>query len=549
MSEPIEKKPIDQGLVARVAQGMKFIVTGQAPGDWFGPGEPMQPQAPGSVAGRQFDFGFGTNIHPRPKTIETRVGFPELRGLADSLDLVRLCIETRKDQIEKLPFSIQPKKQPGELRRPRADARCAEIQRFFEMPDHENDWPSWIRTILEDLFVIDAPTLFVRRRRDDRLWGLELMDGGTIGRVLDAWGRTPRPPFPAYQQVLKGMPAANYTVPVPFGEELPEGMGELIYRPRNKRTNRIYGFSPTEQILVTINIALRSQLSTLAYFTDGNVPDALIGVPPDWDADKIKKFQTYWDALMRGDVVAKSRKMKFVPGNMQVTFTREPQLKSEFHEWIARVICYCFSLPPTAFVQQMNRATAESVKVQAQQEGLAPLMLWVKTLIDYCIRTFWGHDDIEFVWDGDKELDPVAQAQLHVAYKNAGILTVDEVRADIGRDPMPVEAVPQQMMGPDGKPMLPAPIPMAPQPATSQAPAQPQPQANPDVGQPVQTDSDLPNDGEFDGQTIARAIRLPSWADGHRRLQTWADKHRGDISWAGKFRGDADGGDDADGVG
>ena len=88
---------------------------------------------------------------------------------------------------------------------------------------------------------------------------------------------------PAYQQVLKGLPAVDYSA------------HDIIYRPRNVRAHRVYGYSPVQQVLMTVNIALRRQLLQLDYFSEGSIPDALIGVPTSWTPDQIKQFQDYWD--------------------------------------------------------------------------------------------------------------------------------------------------------------------------------------------------------------------------------------------------------------
>jgi phage portal protein BeeE len=130
--------------------------------------------------------------------------------------------------------------------------------------------------LLEDLLVIDAPTLYKRRTRGGALYALEVLDGATIKRLIDDWGRTPLPPTPAYQQILKGIPAVDY------------GADELIYAPRNPRVHKAYGFSPVEQVQMSVNIALRRQIYQLQYYTEGNVPEALIGVPENWNPDQIR---------------------------------------------------------------------------------------------------------------------------------------------------------------------------------------------------------------------------------------------------------------------
>lgn len=39
----------------------------------------------------------------------------------------------------------------------------------------------------------------------------------------------------------------------------------------------------------------------------------------------------------------------------------------------------------------------------------------------------------EFVWKGEESLNPKEQAEIYAIYKNAGILTADEIRAELGR--------------------------------------------------------------------------------------------------------------------
>jgi len=416
--------PIAEGIVARAARALGYVVTGDA-GGWFGPLAPMPPQAPAEVAGRQFDFPSGYNLVTRPRAYEG-TSFAELRALADSYDLIRLVIESRKDQIERLAWSVRAR-QPGG---PQADPRITAISALFACPDGVHPWPTWLRLVLEDLLVIDAPALYLRRSRDGTLCALEPLDGATIKRVIDDWGRTPQHPEPAYQQVLKGLPAVDYTT------------DELLYAPRNPRVHKVYGFSPVEQVQMTVNVALRRQIWTLQYYTEGNIPEALIGVPDTWTPDQIRQFQGYWDSLHEGNT-AQRRHAKFVPGGVAKTFipTREPALKDPFDEWLARVVCYAFSVSPQPFVQQLNRATAETAQDTALAEGLLPLKNWVKQLCDRIIAREFSAPDLEFAWSDDAPSDPAKIASIAVDYVKAGIKSVNEVRAELGLDPLPNQAL------------------------------------------------------------------------------------------------------------
>jgi len=389
---------------------------GQDSSGWFGPGTPMAPVAP-QAEGRAFDYQPYLNLQYRPKTGEG-VTFEQLRALADAYDLLRLAIETRKDQMDILAWTIRPR----DLKRQRTKA-ADRVQEALSYPDREHTWSQWLRMLLEDLFVIDAPTIYLRRTVGGAPWGLEILDGATIKRVLDATGRTPME-GPAYQQILKGLPAVDYT------------REQLIYAPRNLRPNRVYGYSPVEQVITTVNIALRRQIHQLSYYTEGSTPNLIFSVPKEWTPDQIRQFQSWWDSLLAGNPAGRAR-ARFVPEGIKPIDTKEQALKDEYDEWLARVICYAFSLSPQPFVRVMNRATAETAQEMARQEGLRPLQNWLKALMDRIIREFFGEPDLEFAWQDDEAIDPLVRAQVHQIYIAAGVLTPNEVRQELGLEPIP----------------------------------------------------------------------------------------------------------------
>ena len=428
--------PLPPHFVQRAVEGLRYIISGVTPQTWFGPLQPLPPQAPPDTGGRQLDYPTGYNLAITPRTDEP-ISFAQLRSLADGYDLLRTVIETRKDQIERLRWTIRCSELPdGKPRDRDGDPRIAEIEAFFRLPDGVHFWSTWLRQLLEDLFFVDAPTLYLRRNRGGKLAALEIVDGTTIKRLIDADGRTPQPPDPAYQQVLHGLPAADFTTE------------ELIYRPRNLRPHKLYGYSPVEQIVMTVNIALRRQLHQLAYYTEGNVPEALIGTPESWTPQQIKEFQQYWDALLEGNL-AQRRHAKFVPGGVARTFipTREAELKGAFDEWLARIVCFAFSISPQAFLAQMNRATAETAQQTAISEGLTPIQTWVKQLVDHLLVTEFDAPDLEFCWRDEREVEPQQAASVAQIYVAHGIKTVNEARSELGLDPVTGGDVPLVFTG------------------------------------------------------------------------------------------------------
>lgn len=438
--------PIDPSFIARVKSGLASLFGGgpsggasapagappvlgpQEPQDsqnvWGGPGRPITPIVinRSDVAGRSDDYPVGYNINMQPRRYEGP-SFDELEALAEGLDIMALAIATREDQMGNLTGSFLPRKPAGAKLRPKPDQRCADLDNFMRRPDGRMTFQMWVRALTHEMLINDAPCFYVRRTVGGDPYRLEIVKGKTINVLIDRTGRTPDPPAAAYQQILKGVPAINYTT------------DELIYWPRNRRVGKRYGYSPVQQVIFTVNIAMRREVAKLNYFTEGNIPEALCSVPETWTPDVIERWQTIWDAS-QSDQRNRS-KMRFVPGGMAVQQTRnDSSLMGEVDEWLARVICYAFSLSSQPFVKMMNRATAETSYDAALSEGLQPVMGWLKSLLDHIAQVVFGYDDIEYIYDERTDIDPVAQQERDIELVKVGLKSIDECLIDRGADPI-----------------------------------------------------------------------------------------------------------------
>jgi hypothetical protein len=438
---------IEPGIIQRVAAGVRYAVSGVAPDNWFGPSQPLAPQAQEQAEGRQFDYPVGVNLRLSPRS-EEAISFNQLRGLADGYDLMRLIIEKRKDQIEAFDWEIVPKNKGDS-----ADGFKGAIEAatdFFQRPDKQNNWQQWLRQVVEELLVIDTVCVYPRENRGGGTYGFELVDGATIKRVLDVTGRTPLPPDPAYQQILKGIPAVDYT------------SDDLVYMTRNPRVWKIYGYSPVEQVISTVNIALRRQMSQLEYYTAGNVPEALVQMPETSTIKQVQEFQNWWDSLMEGNTASR-RKMRFIPSIKGIEYPKKDVLKDEMDEWLARIVCFAFSISPSALIKQVNRASGEQMADTAKEEGLMPLLRFLESFFTFLLQTKLKQPGLKFAWKIINRVDPKAQAEIHKTYVDSEVMTADEVREEIGMDAMSAEqreaafpTPPPPGMNADGTPILPA---------------------------------------------------------------------------------------------
>lgn len=438
-------------------------------GEFFGPGQPMPTAAPEDVKGRAFDYMQAWNINyvPKRETTELGLDYPTIRYLCDpargGLDMLRGAIETVKDKMSTQAWTVRPKdhKNAG----PAAKAQAEKLALALQRPDGVHTYRQWMRLLFEDRLSIDHT--FIYKAQAPKWMASpfkfcpEIIDGATIKILLAGDGRRPLPVEGAYQQILHGMVGATYT---------PK---ELLYLPYNPLPQRAYAMGPVEQFVGIVNIALRRQVSVAQYYTEGNVPDALCEVPQDWKVAQIKEFQQYFDEILAGNT-AERRHMKFIPGGMHTTFTRDPKLKDEEDDFLARIICWCYGLSPNALVKSQNRAVASTQKQESAEEGLEPNKGWLKDATDAVVREIYEQPDFEFVFQDEEIQDPLTKAQVfQIALggpTGAGKawLTIDEVRDKTGEPPMtpeqeeelkpPPDPVPPAapVIGPDGSPFPPA---------------------------------------------------------------------------------------------
>lgn len=409
----------------RAAQAVSYTITGVSPETWFGPLQPLPPMAPPQTKGRAFDYLYGLNLQYLPRSTEP-VTFSRLQGLAENCPILREVIETRKDQMGVLNFVIRPKEAPGTPKGKRAKAsqhqdRIEFITQFLRKPDRRLDWAQWLREVLEQNYVYDAVSIYRRRTRGGQLYSLDLIDGATLDVKVDSDGRTPVPPSVAYQQVLKNLPAVDFST------------DELLYYPENPRVDRLYGHPRVAQIITYVDMALARMRMQLGYFTEGNIPDGLLEGPAELTSQQIETLQVFWDAQFAGNVEQR-RRAWWVPAGTKWTELKNAPFKDEFDDWLARVICYAFSISPTPFMKAVNRATAQSAQEEAEAEGLRPTMNYISRMMNHIIEEDFQSPQLEFVWDEDLEFDPSKKAVIDNLYARAGILAIDEIRDDIGEE-------------------------------------------------------------------------------------------------------------------
>ena len=406
-----------------------YLANGQ---QWMGPGEPQRSIVPEGTEPRAWQYPALWNTYTDPGSAKTResggISFGDLRALANQVH-VRAAIETVKNAQCKKEWIFTVKPTPGERStdatlRAAQEPRVLEVTEFFECPDGEHDMAEWLRLLLENMLVIDAATLYNVQTNAGKPYELEVFDGTTIFPLLAEDGRTPRPPEPAYQQWLYGMPGEKFT------------RDEMMYSPRNPMPGRALGFAPVEQLCLHINIALRKDLQRLMSYTDGNVPAGLLPMPEQWTPRDIETWWTSFTLFVKG---LPENLVKLIPipgGTGTPVFPSLETNKDQWEESWIRLVCFAFDISVSSLVREMNRATAETARDSVEQDGAAAYTDWIRRRLNWIIRNWFGYADIVAKPKQEMDVEAETQARIDDLKLAKGTIQVNEVRERDGLMPL-----------------------------------------------------------------------------------------------------------------
>ena len=274
----------------------------------LGPGVPITPIHPEKTEPRLFDYTPGYNIAITPRTYEDiQVG--ALRGLARSWDVASLCIQRNIDDLRQLRWEIRPKAVPGmdrdsvKKRKSRLEGIRAEAEGFWMTPDQTHSWSSWVHNFYLEMYETDAACLYLELALDGSLYAVQNVDGTTIAPLVDERGRQPRPPEPAYRQIIRGLPWTMYMQDLELDPDQRTkwfDTAHMIYEPFWGRNDSPYGHPPMEWILLTVQRALARQLLDYHLFSDGTEAYSYWKVPSEWTEVQIGQMQDHDVPVVHG---------------------------------------------------------------------------------------------------------------------------------------------------------------------------------------------------------------------------------------------------------
>lgn len=399
--------------------------------------------------------------------------FSTLRTLADLYSVARACIQLRKAEIRGLSWDITPTKEAAKAMRgsdgkmKEFGKRRAEALKFFRHPDPDYfSWGTFMDALLEEVFVFDALSLLFRNKwgkgRGRGLLGsdldsISLINGPTIRPLVSMHGEKPRPPAPAYQQYLYGVPRCDLMTVI-TQRDLDYGnlkgseynkfrSDQLLYLPMVPKRWTPYGFPPIERALVPVMSGLQKQGYQLDFFREGTVPAVYVspgGVNSDLTPNQIRELQDALNAVA-GDTAYK-HKIIVLPADSKVMPQKPTEIADQFDEIVMNQVCMAFDVQPMELgispkvsttqspgaANQMAKASQSS----HQRKATKPLLMYLADIFNMVLWDICGQDDMQFVFEGlEEDEDEETQTNLLVAQIGAGLASIDEAREALGKQP------------------------------------------------------------------------------------------------------------------
>ena len=443
----------------------------------FGPMSPIQPvpvdepAAPGGFPDpRLWQYRVGWNLPTPPGTEGLKLAsFQQLQTIAEKYSVARRCIQLRREEIQGLNWSIEMTTQAamayqGDHKAARDfGERAAKATKFFQHPDPDYwNFKSWLGALLEEIFVFDALCLVFRPKYGKGLGrgllgsdldSLNLVSGPTIRPLLDMHGGKPRPPAPAYQQYLYGVPRSDYQTIITGSDVDDYGLAgaevnafradTMLYAPLVTRRESPYGFPPVEQALLPIISGLQKQEFQLSYYTQGTVPAVYISPgDPNMTPTQIKELQ---DALngIAGDPAYHLKVIVLPPGS-KVEPQRPVDLADTFDTLVQTQVCMQLDVMPDELgllpnvgsagaggasnASALRFASSESRDPKGRK-STKPLLMTLCDIANYVLQGICGQEDMQFAFEGlQAEDDKQALVERGVQGIQNGLYSIDEVR-------------------------------------------------------------------------------------------------------------------------
>ena len=340
--------------------------------------------------------------------------------------VVRRAINVIKDRIAAMDWQVRVRRGAAPGEGAEIVPRLAALRRTLEEPNATDSFRTLIEQAIEDALTGGFGAIEMEPTGEDEqpamMWAV---DGATI-RINAKWDGQAE--SPRYAQVMTGQQESNAI-------DLRDN--QLMYIRMNPRSFTPFGLGPLEVAFETVNQFLSAHrfAGKLAANSVAQYALWLNEATPMQHDRLIRWWQDEIEGTGRVPLLSTEQKpevLRFAQGT-------DADLRLAWQEFLIRMVANAFGLPPLllGLESDVNRSTAAELADEAFRGAILPLAQMLaghitRDLFAKCI----GWREFEFVFNDLNARDEETELAVQVQLLQAGVLTVNEVRAMRGLGPL-----------------------------------------------------------------------------------------------------------------
>lgn len=379
---------------------------------------------------------FWQPIRGQPRRVDTN----ELRQFSQDF-WINACVKTIIDEICSLDWDIVP---TDDYEYDWVADQITQVKDFLENPNKNGEtFAMLIRALLKDILEIDAGVIvkvfdiqsyefdevepksgapMLKPKGQRRMTELYVRDGASFLKEIDKFG------------FCKGYWQYSYQIPAhPMWFNDPE----IVYVSEQNRSMSCYGYSRVQAVLDIVKSLHYSTLYNKKFFEESPIPDGALSVL-DTSETEMENFMEYWNTEFKAQphkIAVVNKDVKWQPFNITHRELEFLDTQKSYFNFVISI----FGLSPSelGMTEDLNRATSATQSELVKRKSIRPFLKLLENAINKHIIPEFNFEGIEFQFIYDDPAEKKARLENWQMELSMGVKTINEVRNELGLEPVP----------------------------------------------------------------------------------------------------------------
>ncbi|MFX0084297.1 MAG: phage portal protein [Candidatus Hodarchaeota archaeon] len=351
--------------------------------------------------------------------------YAEMQEYYEKDEWIRACVdEIVKNTVKVRPY-IAAKDEEGE---PSEETKkhMEEIEALLSNPNEKDEsFESIRRKVLTDILKFDAGAVEIVYDTAGKPAELYDLPGHLIRLNVDKHGCFDKPDE-AYAQLPINTLGSGKEI-VYFKQK------EVIYFIANPQSGSVYGLSPLESLVNSVEADLNASEYNASFFENNAEPSGIVQVGGLSKA-ALKRFKTYWKQQFKGP--KKAHKILALNAKTidfkKISESQKDMQFMEYQKWLLQKILSVYKVKPFVLgiidetTGKLNSAEQWNAFKEAAIDPLLSLESYLYTT--KLIQAGFGYDDVELRFEEQDIRDEKQTAEIVEKLVKSGVLTINEAR-------------------------------------------------------------------------------------------------------------------------